>query len=47
MDKLISLGLLAALALPVYGQKKEEERVENASAVAAGRAATEEIGHVL
>jgi len=37
----------AALALPVYGQKKEEERVENASAVAAGRAATEEIGHVL
>ena len=30
MDKWIP----AALALPVYGQKKEEERVENASAVA-------------
>jgi len=47
MDKWISLGLLAALALPVYRQKEEEARVENASAVAAGRAATEEIGHVL
>ena len=47
MKKWISLGLLAAPALPVYGRKKEEEQVENASAVAAGRAATEEIGYVL
>jgi lipid-binding SYLF domain-containing protein len=29
----ISVGLLAALALPAFGQKKEEERVENAGKV--------------
>src|SRR5215469_3093619 len=29
----IGIGLLAALALPAYGQKKEEERVENAGKV--------------
>src|SRR5215813_4652908 len=29
----ISMGLLAALALAVYGQKKEQERVENAGKV--------------
>ena len=29
----ISMGLLAALALPVYGQKKEQERVENSGKV--------------
>ena len=33
MKKLISLGLLAALALPAFSQKKEEERVENAGKV--------------
>lgn len=33
MKKWISLGLLAALALPVFAQKKEEERVENAGKV--------------
>src|SRR6516225_2112719 len=33
MKKWISLGLLTALALPVYGQKKEEERVDNAGKV--------------
>src|SRR3974390_1263265 len=33
MKKWISLGLLTALALPVYGQKKEEERVEKAGKV--------------
>ena len=33
MKKWISLGLLAALALPAYGQKKEEERVDNAGKV--------------
>ena len=33
MNKWISFGLLAALALPAYGQKKEEERVENAGKV--------------
>jgi lipid-binding SYLF domain-containing protein len=33
MKKWMSIGLLATLALPVYGQKKEEERVENAGKV--------------
>src|SRR5215469_5988638 len=33
MKKWIGLGLLAALALPAFGQKKEEERVENAGKV--------------
>jgi lipid-binding SYLF domain-containing protein len=33
MKEWISMGLLAALALPVYGQKKEQERVENAGKV--------------
>jgi lipid-binding SYLF domain-containing protein len=33
MKEWISMGLLAALALPVYGQKKEQERVENAGTV--------------
>jgi lipid-binding SYLF domain-containing protein len=33
MKKWISLGLLTALALPVYAQKKEEERVENSGKV--------------
>src|SRR6516225_3535836 len=33
MKKWISLGLLTALALPVYGQKKEEERVDNSGKV--------------
>jgi hypothetical protein len=33
MKKWISLGLLAALALPAFAQKKEEERVENAGKV--------------
>lgn len=33
MKKWISIGLLAALGLPVYAQKKEEERVENAGKV--------------
>jgi len=33
MKKWIAFGLFAALALPVYGQKKEEERVENAGKV--------------
>ena len=32
-NKWISVGLLAALALPAYGQKKEEERVENSGKV--------------
>jgi lipid-binding SYLF domain-containing protein len=32
-SKWISCGLLAALALPVYGQKKEEERVDEAGKV--------------
>ncbi|HEY2821146.1 MAG TPA: lipid-binding SYLF domain-containing protein [Candidatus Acidoferrum sp.] len=32
-NKWISLGLLAALALPTYAQKKEEERVENSGKV--------------
>jgi lipid-binding SYLF domain-containing protein len=31
--KWISVGLLAALALPAFGQKKEEDRVENAGTV--------------
>jgi lipid-binding SYLF domain-containing protein len=31
--KWISVGLLAAFALPAFGQKKEEERVENAGKV--------------
>jgi SH3 domain-containing YSC84-like protein 1 len=31
--KWISVGLLAALALPAFGQKKEEERLENAGKV--------------
>jgi lipid-binding SYLF domain-containing protein len=30
MNKWISIGLLATLALPAYAQKKEEDRVENA-----------------
>lgn len=33
MKKWISLGLLAALALPAFAQEKEEERVENAGKV--------------
>src|SRR5262252_8937638 len=33
MNKWISAGLLAALALPAYGQQKEEDRVENAGKV--------------
>jgi len=33
MNKWIGIGLLAALAVPVYGQKKEQERVENAGTV--------------
>ena len=33
MKKWISLGLLAALALPAYAQEKEEDRVENAGKV--------------
>ena len=32
-SKWISVGLLAALALPVYAQEKEQERVENAGSV--------------
>ena len=32
--KWISVGLLAALALPAFGQKKEEERLENSGKVA-------------
>ena len=32
-NKWISVGLLAALALPTYAQKKEEERVENSGKV--------------
>jgi lipid-binding SYLF domain-containing protein len=32
-SKWVSVGILAALALPVYGQKKEEERVGNAGTV--------------
>jgi SH3 domain-containing YSC84-like protein 1 len=33
MKKWICVGLLAVLALPVYAQKKEEERVENSGKV--------------
>jgi len=33
MKKSIRVGLLAALALPAYGQQKEEERVANAGTV--------------
>ena len=33
MNKCLSLGLLAALAVPVYGQEKEQDRVENAGKV--------------
>jgi len=33
MKKWISIGLLAGLALPLYGQEKEKERVENAGKV--------------
>jgi|SRR3974390_2186293 len=33
MKKWIGVGLLVALALPAYGQKKEQERVENAGKV--------------
>src|SRR5215470_5194665 len=32
-NKWISVGLLAALALPVYAQKKEEDRIENSGKV--------------
>src|SRR6516225_7892841 len=32
-SKWIRVGLLAALALPVYAQEKEQERVENAGTV--------------
>src|SRR3974390_3581847 len=33
MKKWMSIGLLATVALPAYGQNKEEERVENAGTV--------------
>src|SRR3974390_1518413 len=33
MKKWMSIGLLATLAVPAYGQNKEEERVENAGTV--------------
>ena len=33
MKKWMSIGLLAALALPLFGQEKEEERVQNAGIV--------------
>ena len=33
MKKWMSIGLIATLALPVYAQKKEEERVENSGKV--------------
>jgi len=33
MNKWISLGLLAAFAVPVYGQEKEQDRVENSGKV--------------
>jgi lipid-binding SYLF domain-containing protein len=33
MKKWMSIGLLATLAVPVHGQKKEEERVENSGKV--------------
>jgi len=33
MKKWMSIGLLAALALPLFGQEKEQERVENAGKV--------------
>src|SRR6516165_3894777 len=33
MKKWMSLGLLAALAFPVYAQEKEEDRVENSGKV--------------
>ena len=33
MKKWIAIGLLAASSLPAYGQKKEEERVENSGKV--------------
>ena len=33
MNKWFSVGLLAALALPAYGQEKEADRVENAGKV--------------
>src|SRR5215472_15249220 len=33
MKKWISIGLLAGLALPLYGQEKEKERVENSGRV--------------
>src|SRR6516165_6051513 len=33
MKKWMSLGLLAALAFPVYGQEKEQDRVENSGKV--------------
>jgi len=33
MTKWMSIGLLAVLALPVWGQEKEEERVQNAGTV--------------
>jgi SH3 domain-containing YSC84-like protein 1 len=33
MNKWIGLGMLAALALPVYAQEKEQDRVENAGKV--------------
>ena len=33
MKKWVTVGLLVALAVPAYGQKKEEERVDNAGKV--------------
>jgi len=33
MKKWMSIGLLAALALPAYAQEKEEDRVENTGKV--------------
>ena len=33
MKTWIAAGLVLAMALPVYAQKKEEERVENAGTV--------------
>ena len=46
MDKWISLGLLAALALTVYGQKKRRGTRRECFSCCRGRR-SEEIGHVL